>query len=142
MLKSLKFFAPVLIPSWRFFDTIAASPRIEFAFLGAADETAAGWQEFRPRPQNLSFGTILRRLFWNPRWNETLFLTSCAERLLENPTEHSVTEISSRIAASLAPSGDDQFFQFRLVLISREGNALQKEIAYISPRQLMTRPGA
>ncbi|NIA71108.1 hypothetical protein HBA54_21140 [Pelagibius litoralis] len=142
MLKSLKFFAPVLIPSWRFFDTIAASPRIEFALLGAADETAADWQEFRPRPQNLSFGTVLRRLFWNPNWNDTLFLTSCAERLLENPTEHSVTEISTRIAASLNPAEGDEFFQFRLVLISRAGDDLQKEVAYISPRQLMTRPGA
>ena len=141
MLKSLKLLAPALIPSWRFFDTITASPRIEFVPLTAADGTAGDWQEFRPRPQSLSVGAILRRLVWNPRWNETLFLTSCAERLLENPTEHSITEISTRVAATLdpaGPKGDAPFFRFRLVLISREGGALQKEIAYVSSRQAVT----
>lgn len=145
MLKSLKLLAPALLPSWRFFDRVTASPRIEFTRLTAAADNVPDWQEFRPRPQSLSFGTVLRRLFWNPEWNETLFLTSCAERLLENPTEHSVTEISSRIAATLepsAPNGGDQFFQFRLALISREGGARKKEITYISPRQVMTGPGA
>lgn len=143
MLKSLKLLAPALLPSWRFFDTIAASPRIEFTRLVALEEAADGWQAFRPRPQSLSLGEILRHLVWNPRWNETLFLTSCAERLLENPTEHSVTEISTRIAANLnraTSDGGAAFFRFRLVLISREGEALQKEIAYVSPRQAVA-PG-
>jgi len=33
------------------------------------------------------------RMFWNPSWNESLFLVSCAERLLQNPTPHSEDEI-------------------------------------------------
>jgi hypothetical protein len=138
MLKSLRLLAPALLPSWRFFDRITASPRIEFTCPAAAEEAADSWQEFRPRPQSLSLGAFLCRLVWNPRWNETLFLVSCAERLLENPTEHSITEISSRIAAALdsaTPEGGTAFFRFRLVLIRREGNALRREIAYVSPRQ-------
>jgi hypothetical protein len=135
MLKRLKLLAPALLPSWRFFDRITASPRIEFTRLAAAEEAADSWQEFRPRPQSLSWDRILRRLVWNPRWNETLFLTSCAERLLESPTEHSVTEISRRIAAALAGADGLPFFRFRLVLLSREGDALRREIAYVSPLQ-------
>ena len=138
MLKSLKLLVPALIPSWRFFDTIAPSPRIKFSCVTAANETVGDWQAFRPRPQSLSWGTVLRRLFWNPRWNETLFLTSCAERLLDNPSEHSVTEISTRIAADLGiadPERDRRSFRFRLVLISRVGDVLQKEVGYVSAPQ-------
>ncbi|WP_422369474.1 hypothetical protein [Pelagibius sp.] len=132
MLKSLALIAPALVPSWRFFDRITASPRIEVARMVEADDPATGWREFRPRPQSLSFAALLCRLFWNPAWNETLFLTSCAERLLEKPTAHSVTEIASRICAGLDPRAAEPFFRFRLVLISREGDALQKEIVYVS----------
>ena len=143
MLNSLKLLVPALIPSWRFFDSITASPRIEFMAFAAADETAEAspedWREFRPRPQSLPPGTFLRRLVWNPRWNETLFLTSCAERLLEQPSEHSVAEIAARIAAALDP-GKTPSFRFRLVLVSREGEALQKDVAYVSPR-LSAAPG-
>ena len=134
MLKRLKLLVPALIPSWRFFDTIAASPRIEVARLAGAEDAAGNWREFRPRPPSLSLGTILRRLVWNPRWNETLFLTSCAERLLENPTAHSVTEIGNRIAATLKADAVP-FFRFRLVLVSREGKTLHREIVYVSPLQ-------
>jgi hypothetical protein len=134
MLNSHRLLAPALIPSWRFFDRITASPRIEVARLTAADATPGDWLEFRPRPQSLSPGTLLCRLVWNPRWNETLFLTSCAERLLETPTGHSVAEISTRIAATL-DAGTAPFFRFRLVLVSRAGDALRQEVAYVSPCQ-------
>jgi len=125
--------APALIPSWRFFDTIAASPRIEFARLPSADAPVAMWQEFRPRPRRLTLGTLLGRLFWNPVWNETLFMTSCAERLLDTPTPHSVEEIATRIAATLDPALPGPFFRFRLILVSRDGEALRREVAYVSP---------
>ncbi len=142
MLKSLALIAPALIPSWRFFDRITASPRIEVARMAQEDDLATGatgWREFRPRPQSLSLTALLRRLFWNPVWNETLFLTSCAERLLEKPTAHSIDEIASRIAAGLDPRAAEPFFRFRLVLISREGDALQKEVVYVSSPYSVTK---
>ena len=135
MLQTLRLLAPVLLPSWRFFDRITASPRIEVQRLDAGGDAVGDWREFRPRPQSLPFGVYLRRLVWNPRWNEALFLTSCAERLLYSPSDYSILEISTRIAEGLPADAALPFFRFRLVLVSRAGEALQREVAYISPRQ-------
>ena len=126
---NLKLLFPALIPSWRFFDEIAPSPRIEFALLQTSEDKSEQWQEFRPRPASLSPAEILRRLFYNPRGNENLFLVSCAERLMQNPTDHSVQEISKRIAREISAP----YFQFRLVFVEREGQALEKHITYLSP---------
>lgn len=128
---------PALIPSWRFFDVIAPSPRIEYA-LGATPDTATdAWCAFRPRPDRLSALAMLGRLVWNPRWNETLFLVSCAERLVDHPTAHSQDEIFRRIAADLAraPHADDlpTWLWFRLVFVRREGKALVRETLFTSP---------
>ena len=129
MLQTLKLLLPALIPSWRFFDVITPSPRIEFALLETAQAEPGHWQEFRPRPQHLSFGSMLKRLFWNPRWNESLFLVSCAERLMAEPTEHSSREIAKRIRAELDTGA---YMQFRLVFLSRTETQVEKHIAYIS----------
>src|SRR4051812_32544201 len=124
MLQTLKLLLPALIPSWRFFDVITASPRIEFALLGTAQDSPDHWEEFRPRPKSVSVGNTLKRLFWNPYWNETLFMVSCAERLIDNPTDHSEQEIYARIQRELACRATDKtvtsFVQFRLTLIGRE----------------------
>ncbi len=137
MLQTLKLLLPALIPSWRFFDTIAPSPRIEFTLLQSAQDASGRWQEFRPRPARLSIGSMLKRLFWNPRWNESLFLVSCAERLMASPTEHSSQEILTRIEAELERKSIDvsatPYLQFRLVFLSREGAQLQRQITFISP---------
>ena len=137
MLQSLKLFLPALIPSWRFFETVEASPRIEFTQLETEDGKADDWQEFRPRPAHLSFFAMLKRLFWNPAWNESLFLVSCAERLMDNPTEHSRQEIIERIIAQLEQRSADvaamPYVQFRLAFVSRSGEELEKNIGYLSP---------
>lgn len=128
MLPTLKLLLPALIPSWRFFDVIAPSPRIEFTVLKSADDVASYWQEFRPRPAHVTIGSMIKRLFWNPQWNESLFLVSCAERMIENPTDHSYQEILKRIQTEIkAP-----YLQFRLVFIRREGEVLQKETLFMS----------
>ena len=133
---------PALIPSWRFFDTIAASPRIEYALPKTRDDSAARWQEFRPRPAHLSVLAMLGRLVWNPRWNESLFMVSCAERLMENPAgedpeDHSHQEILNRLRAELVrgemEAAATRFVQFRLVFISRQGVDLVKQVTYESP---------
>lgn len=134
MLQTLKLLVPALIPSWRFFDTIAPSPRIEFTLLKTAQEEPAGWQEFRPRPPRLSLGSLAKRLFWNPQWNESLFLVSCAERLITNPTENSRQEILRRIRAGIEDSAPAMpYLQYRLVFVSRNGEEIQKEILFVSP---------
>lgn len=137
MLQTLKLLLPALIPSWRFFDVIAPSPRIEFTLLGAEEGVLEQWQEFFPRPAHLSLMDMLKRIFWNPHWNESLFLVSCAERIIKDPTDHSSQEILKRIRASLNLNAIDviqnPYLQFRLVFVIRHGVELQKHITFISP---------
>jgi hypothetical protein len=134
MWRALSLLLPALIPSWRFFDLIAPSPRIEFRLLHDVDAPADGWREFRPRPARISFVQMLVRLIWNPAWNESLFLVSCAERLLDEPSDHSRIEIERRIAAEVTRAMPDAtpFLQFRLILIARDGAKLTRSVAYLS----------
>lgn len=137
-LKPLALLLPALIPSWNFFDVIAPSPRIEYALTASSAVPKRGWTEFRPRPQRVSARTLLARLLWNPRWNETLFLVSCAERLINAPTDHSQDEIFTRLAADLTANGaTGDWLSFRLVFVSREDEAIQREVLFQSaPRRL------
>ena len=136
MLQTLKLLLPALIPSWRFFDVIAPSPRIEIALLKSSQEIPEIWQEFRPRPKYVSFFTMLKRMFWNAHWNESLFLMSCAERLMRNPTQHSSDEIVKRIKLDLLKEQinlqDNPFLQFRLMFIYRDNTQIQSHIAFTS----------
>lgn len=141
-LMSAKLLLPVLFPSWRFFDVIGPSPRVEFSLLPNADDDAGAdhrpdWQEFRPRPECLSFGSMLRRMLWNPRWNESLYLVTCAERMIQNPSEHSGREIRDRIRTELHRIGsaaeEGPFFRFRLVFMSRLGTEIRRDVIFESP---------
>ena len=138
MLHTLKLLLPAIIPSWRFFDFIAPSPRIQFALLNTSDEVPHEWHEFRPRPAHLSFRQMLGRMIWNPRWNESLFLVSCAERLLEFPTQHSEDEILKRIEAELKSHSlathvmTATHLQFRLLVIKRQDSQLHQAVVFHS----------
>ena len=133
MLRTVQLILPALIPSWNFFDVIAPSPRIEFQPLDDAGKPCGDWQAFRPRPEHSSLLTMLRRLIWNPRWNESLFLVSCAERLSQDITpEHSVREILARMKRDLQAETDAAQFRFRLVFIHREDETLTQDILYTS----------
>ncbi len=143
MLSLLKLLLPALMPSWRFFKSVDPSPRVEWAMLASATSAPQSWREFRPRPQQLTPLAMLRRMLWNPRWNESLFLVSCAERLTLSPTEHSEQEILRRITAelqrSLPPGACLPYLQFRLVFLDRaEDGGLIKAITYQSEPHLMT----
>jgi hypothetical protein len=135
ILHSLKLLLPALIPSWRFFSEVAPSPRVEYCLWGPTQNMKHVWHEFRPRPEHLSIGRMIARMVWNPVWNEDLFLVSCSERLIENPTQHSIDEIRTRIIRELhkTPKVDHAAqLQFRLVFIHREGEQIVKEIEYES----------
>ncbi|MBT8155746.1 hypothetical protein KMP13_18125 [Epibacterium ulvae] len=128
LLRVISLLLPALIPSWRFFKTVAPSPRVEYRVI--AGPGALDWCEDRPRPQDISVPTILWRMLWNPDWNEQLFLVSCAERMIEEPSQHSLDEILTRVAR-LLPVGEG-LLQIRLVFISRDGEALVKSVEYES----------
>lgn len=125
------------MPSWRFFAVIAASPRIELTLLKNPQDVPDSWQEFHPRPAHLSITSMLKRMFYNPVWNETLFVVRCAELYSMDATEHSIREILIRIKAELERNSLDlaatPYLQFRLVFVHREGAQLQKQVTYISP---------
>ena len=52
MLQTLKLLLPALIPSWRFFDTIAPSPRIEFTLLKTAQDAPGDWRVTYANPKS------------------------------------------------------------------------------------------
>jgi hypothetical protein len=129
----MSLFLPTVIPSWRFFKTVEASPRIEYRLI-AKGKTGA-WQEDRPRPAHLGMGQILKRMLWNPDWNEQLYLVSCSERLIEAPSQHSVDEINLRIARALPAAqraGEEAVLQFRLVFLSRDRDRIVKQVEFES----------
>jgi uncharacterized protein (UPF0248 family) len=135
VLHLLSLFLPTVIPSWRFFKTVAPSPRVECRLIEAG--RVGDWQEDRPRPGHLGLGQILRRMLWNPEWNEQLYLVSCSERLIDEPSQHSVDEINLRVAR-LLPAGQQEL-QFRLVFVSREQGQIVKLVEYeSSPVSLIT----
>lgn len=133
LIKILKLMLPALIPSWRFFDEIAPSPRVEFAVLQTPQADPSQWNEFRPRPDHLSGASMLKRLFWNPLWNESLFLVSCSERLIESGNPYYIQEIFKRIKNDLSKNPAGPYVKFRLVFVHREGDELQKNILFVSP---------
>lgn len=128
LLRLISLLLPALIPSWRFFKSVAPSPRVEYRVIGGAD--AQDWVEDRPRPAELSIAAVLKRMLWNPDWNEQLFLVACAERMIEEPSQHSLTEILTRVARVLELK--EGLLQIRLVFVSREGEALVKSVEYES----------
>jgi hypothetical protein len=137
----LKLLLPALIPSWNFFDVIAPAPRVEYARLRSIGDAQGEWREFRPRPQRLSPLAMLMRLIWNPRWNETLFLTGCADRLTDDDPGHSEAQIFKRIAADLAREPRDverPWLCFRLVFVSRVDEALVEEVLFQPAPRLLT----
>lgn len=143
MRSGLTLLLPALIPSWRFFDYIAPSPRIQYLLLDAQGQPVTEWQAFRPRPMRVSTLQMLGRLFWNPQWNETLFMVSCAERIMEHHTPHSEDQILARIAADWRSGhlldGDAVAVQFRLVFVHRVGGTLEQQVRFTSKTLTLTR---
>ena len=133
----LRLLLPALIPSWRFFDRVGPSPRVEYAIQAAADDQPPRWREVRPRPARVSLPAMLARLAWNPDWNEALYLVSCAERLLEHPSEVRAAHLVSRVAAVLdtddeGRGGEARVLRVRVVLVTGARGRVEREVAFVS----------
>lgn len=135
-----KLLLPALIPGWNFFDVISASPRIQYTLLQSENDASQEWIDFRPRPEKVSCLKMLGRMFYNAHWNETLFITSCAERLLSDPTKCSENVLVQRLINDLMNRSESPetisatLLQIRIVIIKRVHAQLQQEVAYISPK--------
>ncbi len=137
----LKLWLPVICPSWRFFNAIGPSPRIEYAF----DTAASQWQLFRPRPASLPLRQRLVRFIYNPEWNEYLYINGCAERVLngEAPIERWALEIAQRLHRAMTlgeihPPQDASRFCFRIGYWQRDHGQLHFQIGYHSTPTLLT----
>lgn len=136
-MRPLQLLLPALLPSWGFFDYIQPSPRIQYHLLDAQQQPLGEWLEFRPRPQHVTFDVMLRCLLGNARWNETLFMMSCAERIVEHYTAYSENQILERIARdwrNALPQGQvtAHALCFRLVFVHRQQQQLVEDVRFTS----------
>lgn len=134
-LSGLSLLLPALIPSWRFFKAVQPSPRVEWRLCPSPDDVVPNWQEYRPRPATLGPKQMAARMFWNARWNETLFMVSLSERLMGTESDHSLAELTARIRRDVlesTQSAKDAHLQFRLVFVERDGEVLERHITYQS----------
>lgn len=125
LLRAPALLVPALLPSWRFFDSVGPSPRIEIATAAAPED----WRPLRPRPVRVDVAETALRLVWNPGWNETLFLVSCAERVLEDGRPHAQAEI---VARARAAHGIDGRLRFRILTVARQGTEIGGAVAFVS----------
>lgn len=135
-INSIRLLLPALFPSWRFFDVIGPSPRIELALLDTPDDASVAWREIRPRTDRLGAAGYLRTFFFNPRWNETLFLVTCAEGVIRDESDHTVREIRDRLRADLHRSAGGPakpWFRFRIALLSRDAGRVRRDVVFTSP---------
>lgn len=83
------------------------------------------------------------RLFWNPAWNDALFVVSCAERIAQHPARHSIDEINRRILSDINKLPIDvtgKQMRFQLVFVHRDETGLSQEIVFLSEMIPATRP--
>lgn len=131
----LNLILPVIFPSWRFFSGIGPSPRIQYAFLESESAEAEEWFEFRPSIKEVGFKRGLFRLFYNPEWNETLYINTCAERLFEGYSSMREQEIMKRLLAAvrageIAVKPHCAFFTYRLVALMREEQGIVQPVTF------------
>ena len=135
MASVLSLLLPALIPSWRFFKSVEPSPRVEVCLQSSGQATEI-WQEFRPRPETLSIVQILRRLFWNPQWNEALYLVTLSERLIREEDPRHAAEIARRVALDVQKSHTNRpipaCFKYRISFVSRFDETISKDVLFTS----------
>ena len=139
---------PALIPSWRFFDAIGPSPRVEYRLLSIAGSPLGEWRPFCPRPSHLTVGQMMLRLGWNPAWNEALYVMRCAERVLEGDTGFPLFELERRLrralrqaAAHAHSASAAAMFEMRILAATRKGHRITHQPVYRSAVLALTEVG-
>lgn len=118
MVSFLALLLPALFPSWRFFQDVGPSPVVEVLINGR-------WAEARPRPAKLEVGQIALSLLWNRACAERLYLTSCAERFLAEPSDRLLGQIIALLPKEASA--------FRICLRARFRDEITQEVAFESP---------
>lgn len=126
--KTLSLLLPTLFPSWRFFQTVGPSPRIEYRIV--QNGQASDWAQSHPLPEHVSALQMLGRMLWNPARNTQLYMVSLAERLVSGIHDHSEAELNRLIQEQvLATQGQ---LQFRLMFLTPEGDQITAAVVYES----------
>ena len=128
----IKLLLPILFPSWRFFSNIGASPRVEFGFVADINAQPTEWILFRPLPARVGFWRGLGRLWHNPKWNECLYVNTCAEHLFDSHSVFYEQEIGRRLLATIAAGEyvvphDARFMVYRIRAVVRDGECRDGE---------------
>jgi hypothetical protein len=134
---TLQLILPVFFPSWRFFSGIDPSPRVQYALLASEREKPTVWKTFRSLQHRISIWQAMQRLFWNPKWNETLYINSCAERLFDGYSPMREHEIMRRILAAIylgeiQIKDNDRYIVFRILALAREGQEVIETLVFVS----------
>lgn len=97
-MQTFRLFLSALISSWQFFKESAPAPRIEFTLNKENNATSIdSWQEVKASPEKLTIIDFIKNIFYNPHWNEYLYIMDCAERLIIEDKEFYSNEISNFI---------------------------------------------
>lgn len=88
-------------------------------FVGEEDAIPDKWIPFRPIPVRFTLTQHLIRLFYNPDWNELLYINTCAERLFEGGDKFYIQEIANRLlhaiqCGEVVHTCDAKFMYFRI----------------------------
>lgn len=131
LLTGLRLLLPAIVPSWRFFDAVGDSPRIDHALVPSPDATPADWIEIDSRPATLTAGAMMRGLFWNASWNEALFLVSLAERLLTSDDPHTLAHSEHELLVRVAQRCAADPTAWLRIRIRLAGHGAER-VAYVS----------
>lgn len=133
-MRLLRLLGPIIVPSWRFFDIIAASPRIDIAWSERPDNEPASWREFRPLPARLSTARHVLRLGWNPTRNATLFLVSCADRVCYENSASAAAMLRERLWQAVADgeiAREGRWLRYRLRTVERVDGRLVETVVHV-----------
>lgn len=142
----MKFLLPILFPSWRFFSSIGASPRVEFGFAADINQPPAAWMLFRRLPARVGFWRGLGRLLHNPQWNECLYVNTCAEHLFDAPSAFREQEIARILLKAIAAGDyvvpqDARFVIYRIRAVVRDevnSTVIRNEVAFVAQPLALT----
>lgn len=132
MRRLIQLFLPVLFPSWRFFQEIGPSPRIE-----VRQSKNDHWVPLWTLPAKLSPAQFLFRLMFNADWNRKLYLVSTCIRYSVEPDDFTQSELTKGISELLPQKSEH--VDFRIVYHAREGGVIGTFVDYQNGVSLRSR---
>ena len=95
-------------------------------------------REFRLRPQLLSLTSLVLRVLWDPQWNENFYLTSCVDKLIDDPSLRVMHDLLKRVASTLnldrinGGTNPAMYRRIRALVIRRVEDRLTREMVLMS----------